>query len=266
VLLRICAFATICLLWGCVTLTPKATAILPKHRSTIRFATYNVYWENNSKNKGNPNSIISIVDQIKPDILVLQETYCFSKGHLERYFNKTYPYRLFRQGSTNDHEDGLGLLSKYPILKQRYFPPIYGWFPGWLYVLKTPHGLVQVLNVHLNPKLVSDNNVGFMFSALWTTPINRLNEIHYYYRFLDPNEGDNGTAVNYLKNHCLTDELLSVSSQIKTWHWQYGPIYLTGRYDRILTTAPIKRVNIQVIQKGYSDHYPVALDYCVANQ
>lgn len=258
---------------GCVSVKPCHSCILHKPKATLRFATYNVYWQNSSKDKRNPDSIVSVINEIAPDILVLQETFCFSEQKLERHFTKSYPYRLFRHyhSKTGLNEDGLGIMSKYPIVKNTYFPPVYGWFPAWLFVLKTPKGYVQVLNVHLHPRLASDNNIGLFGEGLWLTPYFRLQEITSYYPCLNPklptiiagdfNENDYGAAGKYLQKHCFQDLLLSISSCIKTWHTQFGPFTFTGRYDRIYTTQTIHPRNCQILQKGQSDHFPVIMDF-----
>lgn len=259
------------MLFGCTTILPHQH-VLPKPRHALRFATYNVYWKNSSKNKHNPHSIISLIKEINPDIIALQETYCFSANRLKKHFKKTHPYYLFRSCNHNGNEDGLGLLSKYPIVKNIYFPAVYGWFPGWLYVIKTPKGYLQVLNVHLNPRLVCDNNIGIFAEGIWATPKFRLMEISYYYKYLNPclptiiagdfNEGDNGAAVNFLRRHCFRDLLMMLPNHIKTWRYQWACFNFSERYDRIYCTSDIHPYRrCQVLQKGYSDHFPVVIDF-----
>lgn len=264
----------ICLLFtGCASLPPVNIPTVKKHKCAIRFATYNVYWKNSTKNKHNPHSLVSVIEDINPDILVLQETYCFTEGGLVRHFRRSHPYRLFRHFHRKgyEHEEGMGILSRYPIVRNIYFPPIYGWFPAWLFIVKTPKGYIQVLNVHLYPRLASDNNIGIFGEGLWLTPHFRLQEISYLFSFLDSclptiiagdfNENDNGAAGRYLQNHCYNDLLLSVPKKIKTWHSQFGLLNFKGRYDRIYTTNGLQPLGFQVIQKGYSDHFPVILDF-----
>lgn len=269
-MLRIVLIITTVLLTSCANI-PKQTNVECKPPCAIRFATYNIYWQNASKGKCNPDSITKIIHDINPDILVLQETYCFTENKLDRTFKHLYPYRYFRHCNDKAQEDGLGILSKYPIVKSYFFPPIYGWFPGCIFIIKTPKGYVQVLNVHLNPKLISHNSIGFLGEALWITPAKRWREINYYYHYLNPrlpvivagdfNENDNGAAAIYLREHGLRDLLFEkIPYSVKTWHWRFGPFKLTGRYDRIYTTASIRSCRCQVLQRGYSDHYPVMLD------
>lgn len=268
-MLRILLIITTLLLTACASLS-KQTTLVSKPPCSIRFATYNLYWQNASKSKCNPDSVAKIIQNINADILVLQETFCFTETKLDRTFKSVYPYRYFRHCHDKAHEDGLGILSKYPIIKSYFFPPVYGWFPGWIFIIKTPKGYVQVLNVHLNPKLISDDNIGFLCEALWVTPAKRWREINYYYRYLNPclptivagdfNENDNGAAAIYLREHGFRDLLFAIPYSVKTWHWSFGPFTLTGRYDRIYTSPTIRSCRCQVLQRGYSDHYPVVLD------
>ncbi|MBA2653447.1 MAG: endonuclease/exonuclease/phosphatase family protein [Gammaproteobacteria bacterium] len=268
--LKLLAIFTLLLLAGCATFPHQHSPIAPKSRHTLRIATYNVYWQNNSKDKKNPDSILSVIQEIQPDILALQETFCFSADRLGKYFKASHPYQLFRQSDSSTHEDGLGILSKYPIVKQKYFPPVYGWFPGWLFVIKTPKGYIQVLNVHLHPRLVSENNIGLFAEGLWLTPRMRLQEIAYYYKFLNPylptiiagdlNESDSGAACHFLRQHHFDDQLQKVAPHIKTWHCPFGCFVFTGRYDRIYTSPCIRTSKCIVLQKGYSDHFPVFTD------
>lgn len=264
-------FILIVMLAGCATTIPQSQHIRNKCKHAIRFATYNVYWQNNSKNKHNPHSVIRIIHDIDPDIIILQETYCFSQDHLANHFKKSHPYQLFRHYDYEDNEDGLGILSRFPIIKNIYFPPRYGWFPGWLYVIKTPYGLLQVLNVHLNPKLVSQDNIGIFAEGLWLTGKFRLLEISYYYQYLNPtlptiiagdfNENDYGAAGNFLRSHHFKDQLLYLPITIKTWHCKFACFTFTGRYDRIFTSCGIYPFCLEVIKKGYSDHFPVLMDF-----
>lgn len=267
---RICVSLLLLVLAGCATVCPQNKIVTPKPKNTLRFATYNIYWENHGKDKRDPNSIIHIVSRINPDIIVFQETHCCSTEELKKHFNHSHRYQLFRNCDLNGNEDGLGILSKYPIVKDVYIPPVYGWFPAWLYIIKTPTGLVQVLNVHLNPQLVSDNNVGIFCEGIWATYKFRLMEICYYHRFLNPNlptiiagdfnENDHGAATNYLRDHGFDDAVLNcVPQSIKTWIAYYACFTFSGRYDRIYTTH-LKTQKCQVYHHGYSDHFPVILD------
>lgn len=270
-IIRMILIAIIILLYGCATNLPQHQCVHGKPRNCIRFATYNVYWENSTSDKHNPNSIIYIINEINPDIIVLQETHSFSEKHLEKCFKASHPYQLFCDQKTSKSENGLGILSKYPIVQNIYFPPKYGWFPGWLYVIKTPNGYLQVLNVHLNPPLVSDDNIGLLCEGLWLTPKFRLQEISYYCKHLNPhiptiiagdfNESDNGIACNFLRN-CRYIDIISkkISNWIITWHYKFACFTLTGRYDRIYTTRDIRTISCQILPKGYSDHYPIVVD------
>lgn len=270
-LIRIVLFALILILSGCATRIHQYQYIHSKGRNCLRFATYNVYWQNSSSDKRNPESVIRIIKEINPDIMTLQETFCFSARHLEKVFRKSHPYQLFRDQHSNKSEDGLGILSKYPIVKNIYFPPKYGWFPGWIFVIKTPKGYLQVLNVHLNPPLVSEGNIGLFAEGLWLTPKFRFQEISYYCKYLNPcmstiiagdfNESDSGIACQFLRNRCYLDVLLNkIPSCIKTWYCRWGCFNFTGRYDRIYTSRDIDTVYTRVLQKGYSDHFPVVVD------
>lgn len=269
-LVRLMCLVLSLFLFGCATSTIQPS-IVPKQKNFIRFATYNLYWHNHSRNKHNPNSITALIDKINPDIIVLQETYCFAMTHIQKQFKKSHPYQLFRQSNRNGTEDGLGILSKYPIIKNTYFPAIYGWFPGWIYIIKTPQGYLQVLNVHLNPMLVCDDNIGIFGEGLWATAQFRLMEILHYYHYLNPhlptivagdfNESDDGIATNFLKDRGFSDELCKLPTYIKTWSCQFGFFHFTGRYDRIYCSPGLRAKKCQVIQRGYSDHYPVMLNF-----
>jgi endonuclease/exonuclease/phosphatase family metal-dependent hydrolase len=174
--------------------------------------------------------------------------------------------------SIKEHDDGLAIISKYPIINNLFLPPVYGWSPGWLVTIKTPKGCLQVFNVHLNPKLVCENNIGLFGEGIWATSQFRLKEINYYYQFLNPklptiiagdfNENDNCAVANYLCNRNFFDNLTLVPAYIKTWYWNAAGFVVTGRYDRIYNSPCLHTKYCRVVTKGDSDHFPVFVDYC----
>lgn len=268
---RIFLIFSILLITGCSTFIAKQKFIVPVPKNALRFATYNLFCEEGG-NK-NPYSVIEIIKELKPDIICLQECQCLSKKIVKQKLGKIYPYQFLMHYSdgVKDHEDGLGMLSKYPVVRKYFFVPVHGWYPGWLFVIKTPKGYVQVLNVHLRPKIMSANNIGLFGEALWITPGIRYKEIQYYHRLLNPklptiiagdfNENDQGSACCYLRQHHFYDHLLSIPGYVKTWRWNFAFITLTGRYDRIYSTHNLRCVDQQVLERGSSDHLPVFADF-----
>lgn len=260
----------ILLLSGCATFSNGFCCFYKKPGKTWRIATYNICVDNKNCYSCHGYDTTHLLSIMNADVVVLQETTHFWQRCMRRHLKKKYPYQIFHDCKCYGRPDGMGIISKYPITKAVFIPAKYGWFPACVYIVSLPGQKLQILNLHLRPPLISDNNIGFMGEALFTTPAVRRQEVRYFTKFLSPhyptviggdfNEGDNGLASRFLKSCCYYDGLSMIHPAIKTWYWHVGPFTIFGRYDHLFVNNCFKFIKCQVLQEGCSDHYPVVLD------
>ncbi len=95
-------------------------AHIPKHiknDNTVRIMTYNVFGWRNVYEKNNFNGILKVIDDIQPDVLVLQEVSLFDERSIKNEFNKRgYNYSAFCNTVPNKFTPfGTQIFSKYPL-------------------------------------------------------------------------------------------------------------------------------------------------------
>ncbi len=160
-------------------------------------------------------------------------------------------------------------MSKFPFTTQYYIDPHIGWYPIWIVTAATPLGKMQIANLHLTPPLESESSMGFLASAVFTTPAVRLAEARYVYSLLNPklttiiagdfNENETGSAVNFMQKH-FYDVFKIERPSIYTWHWETPLFTLTDRLDHIFYSHDLAQVRLQVLKAGNSDHFPLMVD------
>jgi len=164
---------------------------------------------------------------------------------------------------------GIAIISRYPLSALQILqPPPGGWFPGMVVQMKSPHGVVQLLNLHLRPA-ISDS--GSVISGYFSTGPLRRNQISAFIKALDPklptiiagdfNEDCEGAALQLLKGRGFQSVLPRFAPQAKTWRWNtlFGTIQ--SRLDHICYGKGLEPLNAEVLQLGRSDHLPVIASF-----
>lgn len=255
---------------ACASFKPYNYQLQPKVKNTFRLASYNVNWGNGVRPVQDAGSIIRAIANTKADMVLLQETTPFWEKVIKKTLAKQFPYIKFKHFP---HAGGLAVLSKTNFQTWYYGETGIGWHPVWIIVSRTPQGLLQIANVHLNPPLVSEGNMGFFAHAVFTTGGKRRQEAKFIYKHLqknlptiiagDFNEGDLGYAVKWLRQHGFYDANQITQTRSHTWEWSFGWMNFYDCYDRVFFNKSLTLHNFQVVHWGSSDHYPVVADFSV---
>jgi len=236
-----------------------------KVNGALRIVTYNMNWAGNHFSVTAPNRTLVVLEQINADIVLLQEVTPFWFRAVKSRLAKLYPYRAYKDDS---NAGGMAYLSKYPVSDFKLATPPVGWHHGLIMNVDSPLGLVQVLNLHLTPPLISKTNPNFSVVPYFSTCKARQKEISFFYSHIkkdkptiiagDFNEGDNGFVSYFLNQHGFKDA--QKKQRTYTWGWKVGFVYLKRRLDHIFYNHYFKLEHAQVIHEGDSDHFPVVVD------
>jgi endonuclease/exonuclease/phosphatase (EEP) superfamily protein YafD len=197
------------------------------------------------------------------DIVLLQETTDEAEAVLRRELGDRYPHTKFRACC---RAGGLGILSRHPIVADDYLASPIGWFPAWRFVVDTPLGEVQLLDVHLRPP-VSDS--GSWVKGYFTTGKLRLEEITAYHAALrddlptilagDFNEDEDGDALAWLAARKFTSVLPRFDEDATTWSWPLPLTSVHARLDHVVLGPDLVATSAGVMDAGVSDHKPVVV-------
>lgn len=238
-----------------VDVTPNPTA------TRLRVMTYNV----NFGLEGDPQGIEAIASA-KPDLVFLQETTPAWQRALVGALALSYPHHHFEHTHTRLLAGGLGVLSKYPIVK---IDTLEGGEPffAWRVVIDAPGGRLQVLDLHLRPPM-SDS--GSWVVGYFSTRGVRQREALAHIAKLDPalpaiavgdfNEEDEGMAIAVFKERGFTSALPQFEPNATTWQWPVAGNTLRFRLDHLLYDKHFRAVDAEVVPAGRSDHAPVWAD------
>jgi endonuclease/exonuclease/phosphatase (EEP) superfamily protein YafD len=184
--------------------------------SDFTVMTYNV----NFGIGGDPDTIAAIRAGAA-DVVLLQETTPRWEEALRDALAAEYPHMAFRHCC---RAGGLAILSRFPFEEREYVPAPSGWFPAWRVIVATPGGDVQMLNVHLHPK-VSES--GSWVSGYFTTGGVRRDEIAAFAATLeddlpaivagDFNEQPGEGALAWLADRGLRSALPELAGDRTTW-------------------------------------------------
>ena len=136
------------------------------------------------------------------------------------------------------------------------------------FVLDSPLGPVQALNVHLHPP-VSDS--GSFVSGYFSTKSVREAEIESYWSELDDalptivagdfNEGKGGKAISFLRANGLESALPEFAPSADTWRWQTSVGEVSSTLDHVVYDPRLEPVDARVLDLGRSDHLPVVVTF-----
>jgi endonuclease/exonuclease/phosphatase family metal-dependent hydrolase len=254
------------MLSGCHTRL-NSDKVPQKPAGSFRLATYNVNWGNGAWGHPNPKARIHVLKETRADIVLLQEVTPFWQKLLKRTLGHRYPYRRYYH---YPKAGGIAILSKWPITNKKYIKLPEGWHPHQIAFVRSPYGTLQIANVHLTPPLNEKEKTGLLANRQIKVANIHKQEARLIIQHLNPkmrtlvagdfNEGDGGFAVRFFKDFGLND-VYDTHARGVTWHWPKSILPIAGRYDRIFYSPQFKLLDVAVIQRGGSDHFPVLADF-----
>ncbi len=246
---------SIFLLASVLSMPPKKAPTVAPDAPRLVVMTYNV----NFGLAGDATTLAAIRDA---DVVFLQETNDAWERAIREALADEYPYMEFIASNGSRIAGGQAVLSKHPL--ERIQTMQEDWFPAGAFVIDTPLGKIQALNVHLRPGF---SEKGSVVSGYFTTPKIRKREISEFWSELDPelptlvagdfNEND-GKALAFLKKQGLRS---ATPKRAKTWRWDTRFVTLKGRLDHIVHDARLTPVESKVLDEGRSDHLPVVVTF-----
>ena len=248
---------------GMLASAPRPIVVTPDPNATrLRVMTYNV----NFGLEGDRQGIDAIVSA-DPDLVFLQETTPAWEKALIGRLGIAYPHHRFEHTHNEWLAGGLGVLSRWPILKIDTLTEGGGPFFAHRVVIAAPGGSLQVLNLHLRPPM-SDG--GSWVVGYFSTRDDREREALAHVAKLDPalpalavgdfNEEDEGMAIAVFKARGFTSALPLFAPNATTWQWPVADRTLRFRLDHVLHDKHFRAVDADVVQAGRSDHAPVWAD------
>ncbi|NQT36646.1 MAG: endonuclease/exonuclease/phosphatase family protein [Planctomycetes bacterium] len=227
-------------------------------------ATYNINWGDID-----PRHAVAVIRAAGADLVVLQETTARSEAHIRRHLAREFPWMRFQGHQGQYAAERFGILSTVEVKGLRFLPPRHGLFGIWIGQVELGGRRLQVVNVHLQPALLSEKmNILQAMKALGDMESVHQKEIAAIHASLDPEgpalvAGDfNSTADlaagKFLAGKGFVDSFASVTEQPEkhpTWRWPTRHLALTARIDHIFHTRQIETIASRVIAKGASDHY-----------
>jgi len=257
VMSRACSTIALSLLVACGSGTSQPPA-LAEAGTPLTVMTFNVNF-----GVAGERANIDAIAGADADIVLLQETTAEAEEVLRRELGDRYPHARFRDCC---RAGGLGILSRWPIVDDEYLASPIGWFPAWRFVVDTPDGELQLLDVHLRPP-ISDS--GSWVKGYFTTGKLRREEIVAYAAELerdvptvlagDFNEGENGDALEWLAARGFTSALPQFDAGASTWSWPLPLTSLHARLDHVVLGPELVATGAEVIDAGASDHKAVVV-------
>jgi endonuclease/exonuclease/phosphatase (EEP) superfamily protein YafD len=242
-------------------LAPIAPPPVPGAKQ-LRVMSYNV----NFGIAGDASSIAAI-EAAKADLVFLQETNDVWEQAMVGTLGDRYPHHRF-DPPTGWPAGGMGVLSRFPIVKLETLVAPKAPFFAWRVVIDTPLGRIQVFNLHLRPPM-SDG--GSWVVGYFSTRDDRLRELQYHLEALDPklpalfvgdfNEERDGKAVSLLVDRGFADAIGELLGEKRTWEWPVGGMTLKFQLDHIMHDAHFVPVTAQIVEAGRSDHKPIYADF-----
>ena len=242
---------------------PQPIVVTPDPKATrLRVMTYNVNFGLRGDREG-----VDAIASAKPDVVFLQETTPEWEAALIAGLALSYPHHKFEHTHTQLLAGGLGVMSRWPIVKIDTLTEGGGPFFAWRVVIDAPGGPIQVLDMHLRPPM---SNSGSWVVGYFSTRGDREREARAHVARLDPalpalavgdfNEEDEGMAIAVFKDHGFTSALPLFRPNATTWQWPVADRTLRFRLDQVLHDKRFRAVDAAVVQAGRSDHAPVWAD------
>jgi endonuclease/exonuclease/phosphatase family metal-dependent hydrolase len=240
-----------------VHVTPDPTA--PK----LRVMTYNVNFGLAGDRAG-----VEAIASASPDIVLLQETTPEWETALVDGLGARFPHHRFEATRNHWVAGGMGLMSRWPIVKVETLTDGGGPFFAHRAIVDAPSGPIQLLNVHLRPPM-SDG--GSWVVGYFSTRGDREREANAHVAKLDPaiptiiagdfNEEDEGMALAVFGKRGFANALPEFQPDADTWHWDVNKdVRLRFRLDHVLHDRHFRAIDAAIVEAGRSDHVPVWVD------
>ena len=265
-------FLLLLFLCGCSQHAVNRNIAPVKPAAAIRIATYNVNFGGSNWQIMHPEKTLQAIKDVNADVMVLQEETPYWCTYFKNNLTKLYPYQAF---INSPRAGGMGIISKYPFQTTYYGYSKIGWHPGWIYLINTPQGKLQLLNVHLAPPLVNLTSMGFLFNGVFKSRDVRFREMQFYTRQLktgyptiiagDFNESYLTKLRVWLFSQGFQDAKTISHNQQNSWQWQAGLLTFCGPYDRIFYNQYLTLRYFAILQAGDSDHFPAYADLVITS-
>jgi len=112
-----------------------------ENSTTLTIMTYNLFFKN-----GAPNSSIKNIQEVNPDILVIQEVTPTWEKDLDQTIGVQYPYKM-TLALKGTH--GIGVYSKYPLKSNQYLPAGSKYPFAQMLEIEVNSKRIQLVSVHL---------------------------------------------------------------------------------------------------------------------
>jgi len=260
------------LLQGCISFNPKHISYQDfgsKPNDTFRIASYNIDWGDSGWPHNNRLETIHAIKIVNADVILFQESSRSWKKILLRELGQQYPYYIFEQVEGR----GIAILSKFPITTKKYLTSSSGWYPAWVGEVDTKWGKFSLANFYLIPTILSkDAPKHIKPYSIWEAQSIRTQQINEYFLQLkddlpliiagDFNQDTRGVDDDMFKELGFGKAESYLQEPINTWYWPVGPFYVVDYFDHVYyQTSEFKVVNVQVLQEGASDHFPIVVDF-----
>jgi endonuclease/exonuclease/phosphatase family metal-dependent hydrolase len=221
-----------------------------------RFVTYNVHFP-----AARNTATIDSIRATRGDVVCLQETNAGWRASLLAAFADEYPHIVFHE---LEGADGLGVLSRFPLIDRGILEHPEGWHPAWHVTVDTTAGPIELLHVHLRAAFDAEGNP---IKSYLETGNDHVAQIRSYIRRLSPdlprvvlgdfNEGVDGASIEFLESKRYRNALPLYHPGQPTWQGTSVGGQLELTVDHVLFDRRFEPLNAYVLDRGGSDHLPV---------
>ena len=236
-------------------------------KKTVSALTFNLLYDSvHSKQSMN------LIKKLSSDIVCLTElTPVFSRKFTKK-FSRLYQYRAFyaKRGTW-----GIGIASRYPIVKSKIFPIKPHRIPGVEAVIKIGKHQLLVSCVHLFPPGAKRKKSDSLWASIKKNTQLRVYQVKYLqrkYRYWkksilllgDMNESRSGRAMKFLlkSGYQHACQMASKSQCGATYPGATSRLPAVIEIDHILGRK-LEFVSARVVKGGGSDHYPVTAKFII---
>lgn len=259
----------------------------------LKVLTYNVHlFRQFNQSSSVPNikdAAISLIGDVNPDIVCLQEYYTRKKGEhdVSEAFKNTLglQHKYLHATAENEYESyGLAIFSKYPILASGHLPDFERGVNSIIFAdIAVNDRIIRVYNVHLRSygfqkedydfiaaprseetlesQLSSTRRIGGRLKQAFEL---RSQQARSLRKHLEANDipfivmGDfNDTPLSFAFNHVQKGLKNTFRERAVGWGATYNGDFPNFQIDYILTSPEFQVAHYEIIREKLSDHYPV---------